>query len=241
MSRAIVIAGTTASGKTDIAMKLARKAGGYIINADSRQIYRELKIGTSQPVAEKVNSDGSWEIEGVKNYLFGFLSVEQEYNIHKYKEDVEQVMAKENGIAIFTGGTGLYIDSVVFNYDLDSSTKSEPMENLYMFIDIPKEEIDRRIKERIERMFDLGLQKEVEDLWEKYPGFTLKPLNSIGYAEFKDYFEGKTNLDEVKHQIFLHTRQYAKRQRTWFRRNKNVIYVKDYTEVEKLAFEFLAN
>lgn len=233
-----MLAGTTASGKTDMALQISKKYGTYIINADSRQIYKELKIGTSQPIPEKIERD-AWEIEGVKHYLFGFLSVEDEYNIHKYKTDVEKVFAQQQGTPLLVGGTGLYIDSVVFNYDLDSATKKEPLKHLYLFIDIEKEEIDRRIKERIELMFKKGLLEEVEKLWEKYPGFEMKPLKSIGYAEFKEYFEGKKSLEEVKNQIFLHTRQYAKRQRTWFRRNKNVIYIKSLKEADKLISDFL--
>lgn len=241
MSKVIVVAGTTASGKTSLALRLAKKFDSYIINADSRQIYKELKIGTSQPKPDRSNDDGSWDIGGVKHFLFGFLSVTETYNIHRYKEDVKKVMSKEDGVPILVGGTGLYIDSVVFNYDLDKSSKNSPMDSLYMFLEVSKEELDERIKERIDEMFKNGLVSEVEALWKNFPKFELKALKSIGYAEFKEHFEGRLSVDEIKHRIFLHTRQYAKRQRTWFRRNKNVVYIKNYKEAELLVEDFLNN
>jgi tRNA dimethylallyltransferase len=239
MSRVIVIAGTTASGKSLLALQLAKKFGTYVINADSRQIYKELKIGTSQPVPDEVMSDRCWQIDGVRHYLYGFTSIGNNYNIYEYRKDVEQILQTEKGVPILAGGTGLYIDSVIFNYDLESSTKKEPFQHLYIYLDIEKEELDRRIKERIEQMFEQGLLEENEKLWKNYPGFQLKALKTIGYAEFKDYFEGKIDLEEVKQKIFFHTRQYAKRQRTWFRRNDDVKYIKNADEAGLLVEKFL--
>jgi tRNA dimethylallyltransferase len=240
MNSVIVIAGTTASGKSSLALQLAKKFNTYVINADSRQIYRELKIGTSQPVPDKVIDERCWEIEGVKHYLYGFTSIENDYNIYQYRNDVAQILKSESSVPILAGGTGLYIDSVVFNYDLESSTKNTPLKHLYIYLDIEKEETDRRIKERIGQMFELGLLEENEMLWEKYPGFDLKALKTIGYSEFKEYFEGKTSLEQVREQIFFHTRQYAKRQRTWFRRNKDVRYIKDSKDAAPLVEQFLS-
>ncbi len=235
----VVISGTTASGKSELALLLAKEFNGYIINADSRQIYKELKVGTAQPKPGKVSNKGVWEIGGVNHHLFGFISIEDDYNIHRYQKDVEEVLRANSGIPFLVGGTGLYIDSVVYNYDIDSSSKSAPKNHLYLYIDVTKESLDLLIRQRIEKMFERGLMEELEYLWEKYPGFNLKPLKSIGYAEFVEYFNGDADLEQVKERIFLHTRQYAKRQRTWFKRNENVTRVKSIKEAKEAISKFL--
>lgn len=235
----VVISGTTASGKSDIAVKLATQFKGYVINADSRQIYKELKVGTAQPTPDRVLDDGAWEIEGVAHYLLGFKSIEDEYNIYKYQKDVQKVLDGNGGQPFLVGGTGLYIDSVIYNYDMESKTRGETRDHLYLYIDVEKDKLDEKIRERIEKMFDAGLLAENERLWKLYPGYNLKPLKSIGYAEFIDYFNKKATIEEVKERIFLHSRQYAKRQRTWFKRNKEIIMVKDLAQAEKVLLELL--
>src|SRR5690606_5751195 len=141
----VVISGTTASGKSEIALALAKEFNGYIVNADSRQIYKQLKVGTAQPKPEKVLGQGVWEISGVKHHLFGFVSIEDEYNIYKYQKDVEEILQTNSGTPFLIGGTGLYIDSIVYNYDINSSSKGEPKEHLYLYIDIAKEDLDALI------------------------------------------------------------------------------------------------
>ena len=88
-------------------------------------------------------------------------------------------------------------------------------------------------------MFKLGLEKEVKRLVKKY-GWIL-PLQTIGYQEWKDYFEGKTDKKAVKELIKLHTKQYTKRQMTWFKRDKRIHWVKNQKEAEKLTKAFLEN
>ncbi len=233
MKPIIVIAGQTSSGKSKLALELAKKINGYIINGDSRQIYTQLKIGTSQPVADKVVRDGHWEIDGISHHLYGFIDIEDQYNIFKYQKDVKRVLESEDTekVPILIGGTGLYIDSVIFNYDLNKKAKGEPLNHIYFVLDVEKEIINERIKESVEWMFKNGLLEENEELWEKYSGYDLKALKSIGYYEFKEFFEKKITIDDVKENIIIHTRQYAKRQRTWFRRNKEVVKIKSIREV----------
>jgi tRNA dimethylallyltransferase len=111
----IVIAGSTASGKSRIAIDLAKEIDGVIINADSRQVYKEISTGTAKPSKE--------EMLEIPHYLYGHISVKEEYNIYRYQKDVKKVLENlpKSKTPILVGGTGLYIDSVIFNYKLTES------------------------------------------------------------------------------------------------------------------------
>jgi tRNA dimethylallyltransferase len=118
----VVIAGPTASGKSSLALKLAKDINGYIINADSRQVYRELKIGTAQPKADRIENN-IWFIDNIKHYLYGHVSAKDNYNLFQYQKDVQEVLDNESGIPILVGGTGLYIDCIIHNYDLKENSE----------------------------------------------------------------------------------------------------------------------
>lgn len=279
----VVIAGPTASGKSSIALKLASEINGVIINGDSRQIYKEIKIGTTRPNNKDMHS--------VPHYLYGHVSVKEDYNIYKYQKDVKDVLKNipKDKIPILTGGTGLYIDSVVFNYKLKKNSKAgnrkilqgkslmelqklidpillkklnesdrnnsvrlrrvieknstnykkgKVLNHIYIVIDMPVKILRRRIKERVDFMFNNGLLEEnkmVRDMkLENYPA-----LKTIGYQEFDEYFSNSKSLDEIKEEIVNHTNQYAKRQRTWFRRNKNAIWTNNYDYILEELVKFI--
>lgn len=278
----IVIAGCTASGKSDVAIKLAKEINGVIINADSRQVYKEISIGTAKPTPDEIE-DGVFIIDGIKHYLYSYISVKQQYNLYQYQKDVFALLKKlpENVTPILVGGTGLYIDSVVYNYKLKENPKKEinidlkglsikdlqkmigskkleklnksdkenprrlmhiikhglpsvkkgkALNHLYFFLDIDVDTIKKNIRLRVEKMFEAGLINENELIHKErlniYPA-----LDTIGYREFDGYFNGEKSIQEVKEEIITHTNQYAKRQRTWFRRNENVEYVKSLEEI----------
>ncbi|MCA9382086.1 tRNA (adenosine(37)-N6)-dimethylallyltransferase MiaA [Candidatus Dojkabacteria bacterium] len=108
----IVIFGPTASGKTDLSLDLAQKLGTEIINADSRQIYKYLNIGTAKPVPDDITSD-EFLVKGIKHYLIDFLDPKERYNAYEFGNESKKVIAKlhqQNKIPILCGGTGLYID-----------------------------------------------------------------------------------------------------------------------------------
>lgn len=273
MTPIIVITGPTGSGKSDMAIKLAKKYNGYIINSDSRQVYKELNVGTAKPKPSKVVNDKKWIVDGVDHYLFGFVSVKDEYNVYQYQKDVDEVLHLEenkNRIAFLVGGTGLYIDSIVFNFKLpihseeieykkdleklvsglNESDRKNPRRissilkriskpekggvkpHIYLVVDIDKEELDERIQKRIDEMFENGLVQENQKLSNYH---SLPSLNTIGYKEFKE----EDDIEKIKEKIFFHTRQYAKRQRTWFRGKENAIYVKDIDQADGLIGNFL--
>lgn len=277
----IVIAGTTASGKSNIAIKLAKKINGVIINADSRQIYKEISVGTAKPTPDRIDN-GVFIIDGIKHYLYSFVSVKEKYNLYRYQKDVFALLEKlpKDVVPILVGGTGLYIDSVVYNYKLKekkedvetdfdslnikelqkligkekleklnesdrqnprrlvhilkhglpSIAKGNSLNHIYFFLDLNPEVVKKNIRLRVEEMIKNGLIEENEMIRKK--GLNRYPaLDTIGYQEFDGYFEKEKPLNQVKEEIITHTNQYAKRQRTWFRRNKNVIYAKDFKTI----------
>ena len=285
--KVIVIAGPTASGKSDIAISLAREIGGYIINADSRQVYKNLNIGTAKPEFDKKISNLEYILQDVIHYLYDFVDPKENFNLFKYQNLVKEILEHKKVIPILVGGTGLYIDSVVYNYELTKSSnniselenksveelqnlakeyitmmnesdrknkhrliraiqrdgtgkrKGEELNNIYFVIDIDKEILKERVRVRIEKMFMNGLLEENISLLKKGYSYLDKGMNSIGYIEFKKYFEGDISLEEVKEQIFRNTISYIKRQRTWFKRNKGSIWTDSYEQVLSRASNFI--
>lgn len=272
LSPLIIIAGPTASGKSSIAIKLAKKINGVIINADSRQIYKELQIGTARPLPK--------DMERIPHYLYGHISVKDNYNIYKYQKDVFNILTKipQEQVPILVGGTGLYIDSIVYNYKLEENNKNtlrkeltemslkdlqskvpdstlellnnsdrnnkrrliriiekgtnsmekgEPFPHKYFVLDISTDILKQNVKNRAENMIKEGLIEENKILREAHLT-NLPALNSIGYTEFNGYFEGDKNISQVQDEIYKNTLKYIKRQKTWFRRNPNVIWTNDF-------------
>jgi len=288
----IVIAGPTATGKSDIAIKLAKAINGVIINADSRQIYKEMRIGTARPSDEQVQQ--------VPHYLYGTVSVKDPYNIYEYQKDVFKLLETipEVQTPILVGGTGLYIDCVIYNYNLksqsemdidnerrnklaklsieelqkqipkdilerlnnsdknnprrlqriiergsmstDNQEKKEAFPCKYFVLGLPSDVLKGRIEKRVDQMIKNGLIEENKRLREeeldKYPA-----CNSIGYSEFAGYFENEKTIGEVKDEIVTNTMHYVKRQRTWFKRNKNAIWATDFDLILKESENLLKN
>ena len=137
--KVIIIGGPTASGKTALSIELAKKIGGEIVSADSMQIYKEMNIGTAKPDKE--------EMQGIKHYMLDFLSPDKNYSVANYKKDAKKAIKEilEKGkIPIVVGGTGLYIDSLIYEIEyvdtetdfeyrkeLESKVEKEGLEKLY--------------------------------------------------------------------------------------------------------------
>lgn len=284
----IVIAGATATGKSEISLKLAKELNGYIINADSRQIYKKINIGSAKPKFDKEISKGVHTLNGITHYLYDFVDPKENFTIFDYQNSVNNVLKNTHGIPILTGGSGLYIDSVVYNYKLSKNNKNiylkdksieelqelakeylpymsesdrknrhrliraiqreginrekgKELNNIYFVIDIEKEILQERIKKRIDDMFKEGLLEENISLLKQGYTYDDKGMKTIGYIEFKEYFENKISLEDVKERIFKNTMAYIKRQRTWFRRNKGSIWVRDYSQILRDSIRFIEN
>lgn len=281
-----VIGGPTASGKSKLAVELAKKVNGEIISADSMQIYKEMNIGTA-----KVNKE---EMQGVQHYLVDFVSPDERYSVSNFKKDAEKSIEEilEKGkTPIVVGGTGLYIDSLIYGIEfqneevdleyrekLNKIADEKGLESLYkkaqeidpeamkkisindrkriirvleiyhktgktkteqelqsrknevkyeykvFAITMDREKLYERIEKRIDFMIEQGLIEEVKQILEKYHTFPTA-MQGLGYKEVVEYLEGSCTKEEMIEKIKKETRHYAKRQLTWFRKNKETIWL----------------
>ena len=120
----IVIAGATATGKSEISLNLAKEINGAIINADSRQIYKEINIGSAKPKFDKEISKGIHTLNGITHYLYDFVDPKENFTIFDYQNCVNNILKNIQEVPILTGGSGLYIDSVIYNYKLNKNNKN---------------------------------------------------------------------------------------------------------------------
>jgi len=288
----IVILGQTASGKSELAIRLAKKFNGEIISADSRQIYKGLDIGTAKLNKEKIKS--------IPHHLIDIILLKEKFNVALFKELAKEKIKeihKRKKLPFLVGGTGLYIDALVENFkfpkislqkkirkSLDDKNEKElfaiykkldPVgakfieeknkrrliraievckitknsfwekrkkekaifESLKIGIKLPKEELEIKIKNRTRKMIKNNLEGEVKKLVKKY-GWSV-PLQTIGYREWKEYFEKKISKKDVENLISLHTLQFSRRQMTWFSRDKNIKWIQSYKEGEKKIKNFI--
>ena len=270
----IVIGGPTGVGKSDLALKLAVHLNTEIINADSRQIYKELNIGVNKP-EEK-------EMLQVPHHLIGHVSIHEEYNAGQYEQEALKVLAaifEKKNTAILVGGTGLYIRTIIEGLDyfpdinpgikkevhdlfiesgigalqlkvaaLDPDyyatmdqhnprrlsraleviiqtgvtftqqrtlkVKARPFKILKFFIEEDRVSLYRKLNARVDQMILMGLEQEALDL---YPHKYLKSLQTVGYSEWFDHFDQKITRQQAIDKIKQHTRNYAKRQWTWWK------------------------
>lgn len=275
----IVIVGPTAVGKTDLCVTLAQKLNTEIISADSRQIYREMKIGTAMPDNDT--------LQKAKHHFIGTKSIHEHYTAGMFELDVLDLLQKRfnrKQTMIITGGSGLYINAVCYGIDalpradpeirkqLTEKYEKEGIESLrnqlklldpeaYKTIDLKNPKrilkaleitlttgkpytsfLTRKKKTRPFQMLKIGLKRERNELYEKinkrvdqmleqglieearrlYPHKHLNPLNTVGYKELFDYFDGNISLEEATRLIKRNTRRYAKRQLTWFARDNEI-------------------
>jgi tRNA dimethylallyltransferase len=271
-----LIGGPTASGKSRIAIELCDQIPCEIINADSRQIYRNLSIGTSQPDEEQRRR--------VPHHLYGFLNPDQFFTAADYERLVAGIISEistRKRLPVLVGGTGFYMKAVLrgvwpvpakspelryrlrqieskhqknFLYNmlvrLDPAsaaevappdtyriiraleiyfqsgirrselpkTQEERYDALKYFLDPQRQQLQEDIEARTDWMFQNGWVQEVERLLTEYPDFERMPAaKSLGYPEIIRYIHGEITIEDCRNTIVLKTRQYAKRQLTWFR------------------------
>ena len=283
--KVIVICGPTASGKTALSIELAKKINGEIISSDSMQIYKDMNIGTAKPTVE--------EMDGIPHYLLDFVSPDTRYSVAEFQKDatekIEEIL-KKGKTPIIVGGTGLYVDSLIYGIEyqdikldeqyrnqLENIAEQEGLDKLYeeaqkidpeamkkisrndkkriirvleiykatgktktqqefesrqelkydykvFAINMERERLYDRINRRVDIMIEQGLIEEVENLVKKYKEFPTA-MQGLGYKEVVEYLENKVTKEEMIEKIKMETRRYAKRQITWFKKNKQTIWL----------------
>jgi tRNA dimethylallyltransferase len=286
----IILAGPTASGKTGVAIELARHFGTEIVSADSRQCFRELNIGVARPSEEQLTS--------ITHHFIASHSIHDNVNAGTFEqyalEKVNDIFQRYD-VVIMAGGSGLYIrtfcdgldeipgiperirQSIISNYEekglqwlqnavrekdelfyhvgeiqnpqrmmralevAEATGKSildfrkDGRENrtfdiIKIGLQLPREELHRNINARVDKMIDAGLVEETKDLFHHKH---LNALRTVGYSEIFDYLDGQISLHEAVERIKTNTRNYAKRQITWFRKDKEIKWFSP-TEIEKM-------
>jgi len=281
--RLLVILGPTAVGKTSYSIRKALELGSPVISCDSRQLYKEMRIGTAVPSPE--------ELAAVPHHFIQTLSVTQNYTAGMYEADamalIDRLFSEGHETLVVTGGSMMYIDALCYGLDdfpevplmlrehlmeclrdegvevlaeqlreLDPVTceeidlsngqrviralevclytgqpfssfktrsiKDRDFEIVKIGLQRPREELYARINARVEKMMDEGLEAEARSL---LPYRDLPALQTVGYREMFDYFDGKQDLETTVRLIQRNTRHYAKRQLTWWRRDPSIHWI----------------
>ena len=277
----IVILGPTGVGKTELCLSVAEYFSVPIVNADSRQIFREIPIGTAAPTAEQQAR--------VRHYFVGSHSLTDYYSASMYEQDALGIISEvqaEHGIALMSGGSMMYIDAVCKGIDdiptvddvtretmkqrlakeglpalveelhrLDpehweivdrqnprrvvhaleichmtgktytsfrtNTVRKRPFNIIKIGVNLPREELYERINQRVLDMVDKGLIDEAKKV---YSLRGLNSLNTVGYKELFAHFDGTIPLEEAIRQIQSHTREYMRKQLTWFKKDPEITW-----------------
>ena len=233
-SPVIVILGPTGSGKTGVSIEIAKKIGGEIISADSRAIYKGMDIGTAKPDKK--------EQDGIPHWGLDLVEPGERFTVADWKAYAEAKITeiKSRGhVPIIVGGTGLYIDSLIYDYhfkgptghkigDFEQKSCSDrtDIKGDYLIIGVKTESevLRERLKVRLDQMFSPELYKETAKLVEKY-GWGSGAMKSNIYEYVWKYLQSELTLDEAKEKCFYEDWHLAKRQLTWFKRNQNIIWL----------------
>lgn len=290
----LVIVGPTASGKSDLAVYLAKKFNGEVVSADSRQVYKGMDIGTGK-ITKK-------EMQGIPHHLLDVASPKRRFTVAQYQKKAEEIIEKiqkRGKLPILCGGSGFYIQSVVDGIsfpkvkpDWKLRKKLEGLETEELFQRLEKldperaetierknkrrliraieivlktkkpilklkrnskydvlilgikrsaEELKKRIRKRLEKRLKEGMIKEVERL--RKEGLSWKRLESFGleYKFVAQFLQGKIGYERMVEGLQKAIEKFAKRQMTWFKRDKRIIWIKNKKRAERLVRKFLKN
>lgn len=247
----LVIVGPTASGKSALAIELAQQFNGEIICADSRTIFKGMEIGTAAPTVP--------EQQGIRHHLLSIVEPGQPFTVADFKQCTEaaiQDIGARGKVPILVGGSGLYIDAVLYDYqfagqDAERSTVNtrhlaQPNQQqhqlrpdtLVLGVDVTQEVLEQRIAARVSHMLQDGLVDEARTCTHKY-GWDIEPMKT--YQPLRAYMDGEETLDQATEKLIIKDRQLAKKQRTWFKRNNSIQWVSHPRQAVELTTTFLNN
>lgn len=279
----VAIVGETASGKSALGMQLAEKYNGEIICADSRTVYKGMDIGTAKP--------SQADQKKIPHHLIDVVLPNEPFNAADFKRlamtAIDEIHGRDR-LPILVGGTGLYVDSVLYDFTFRApadpalraqlqkmtvlelqqvlAEKGIPLPNneknprhliraletegkvperqplrgntLVIGIEIDRNELKKRVQERIDVMLTAGLLEEVEKLVNEY-GWETPALQATSYRAFRPFFDKESDLEVAKQRFALNDLSLAKRQRTWFKRNKDIQWVSSVEQADTLVQKLL--
>lgn len=288
----LVIIGPTASGKTSLAIEIAKKISGEIIAADSRTIFREMNIGTAKPTLQERENIPHWGID--------LVDPDEKFTVANFKEYTDakiREIARRGKLPILVGGSGLYVDAVIFDYEFSSEISLEERANfermdiaelqkyckkhnillpenyknkrylinailrksvvknnrkkmrdntLVIGLNPSKEILLNKIERRIESMFDRGIERETAELLKKYD-LDSESMKSNIYRIVARLLNGQISREIAKKNAIIADWHLAKKQLTWFRRNKLISWINESdaqkitSKVEKQVYDWLEN
>ena len=304
MKNLLILAGPTAVGKTSIAIELAKRLKGEVVSADSMQIYKHMDIGSAKIMKE--------EMQSIPHHLIDFVEPYENFSAAEYKKyaekTIDEIIERKN-MPILAGGTGLYINSLIYNYGFTKATKDNgyrdllmeqserlgkeyihgllkavdiesynrlypndlkrviralevykltgntiteysknediyniPYKIYYFVLNMDREKLYNKINLRVDKMIKNGLVEEVIKLRNMGYNSDKQAMKGIGYKEILFYLEDKITLEEAINMIKQGTRNYAKRQLTWFRKDDRVNWInKDEFNNEEEIIEYIVN
>ncbi|KPJ85528.1 hypothetical protein AMJ57_02710 [Parcubacteria bacterium SG8_24] len=301
----VVITGPTAAGKTSLSLRIAKRFGGEVVSADSRQLYRGTEIGSDIIPGKWVGRGRArhYVAEGISHHLTAFLEPDEPITLAEYREmalrKIDEIIGRGR-LPIVVGGTGLYIRAIVDNLRIPEvppdramrrklgrkttpqlfarlkrrdpayAARISPNNRRYLIralevieatgkpfsklqgkgrahydvlqlgVTRPREELYGRIESRVDEQIEEGLVKEARRLSKRF-GWDIPPMTALGHRQLKGYLEGQITLEEAIRLIKRDTRRYAKRQLTWFRRDRRIRWVSGVQEAESLVRRFLKN
>jgi len=289
----LILLGPTGVGKTDLSIEIAKYYNTEIISCDSRQIYKEMRIGTAVPDQQT--------LETIPHHFIRSHSIHDYYNASKFEVEVLErleLLFQKKDVVLMTGGSMMYIDALckgiddlpevddelrqslmarmeaegieslrnelkyhdpVYYNEVDlrnpkrilhaleiclmtgkpyssfriNQTKKRPFQIIKLGLNRDREVLYNRINQRVDIMFSEGIEKEAIDL---YPFRHLNSLNTVGYRELFDYFDGTITIEEAKERIKANSRKYARKQLTWFRRDPEIKWFTPDMKDEIIAY-----
>ena len=229
------IIGPTGVGKTNLSIKLAKKLKAEIINCDSMQIYKELKIGVGK-ITDK-------EKENITHHLFDIVSICENYSVFDYQNEARKVLnslLKQNKNVIIVGGTGLYLKALLYDYTFDKNKNGNKKLYNFKLIGLTKDRdiLYQDIDKRVDSMINNGLENEVKNFYDRKINSRVVST-AIGYKEFYSYFKGEITYEETISLIKKNSRNYAKRQYTFF--NNQFTDIKWYNTKEMSFDEIVSD
>ncbi len=240
----ITIVGPTASGKTDLAIKIAKKFNGVVISADSRQIYKNIPIGTNQPAGKigRFLGEPVLYVKKIPHFFIGIFNLNKKFNVALYQKSVYKLLPKiwaKGLVPIICGGTGLYISAVIQNYQFSKNKSAlkqgKALDSLILGLNPDRKKNYSIINKRVDIMVKQGLLNEVRWLQKNYP--QSPALATIGYREFLN-LKSPAEIAHAIEKVKQHSRNFAKRQMTWFRKMPEIHWVKP-TSTDKLVKDYL--